>query len=85
MSPPSRGSWPPTSTGCGLRGRGGPGADRYAPPAKHPLTGRTTAEWVDRQDADDALRELGLDDAEIARLYADGAVYDERCATEADR
>lgn len=84
LSPPSRGSWPPTSTGCALRGRGVPGADRYAPPAKHPLAGRKTAEWVERQDADDALRELGFDDAELARVSADGVVYDQRCATEGD-
>lgn len=37
------------------------------------------------QHADDAPREAGLDDAEIARLYADGVGYDQRPAKEGHR
>ena len=38
-----------------------------------PPTFRSPAPWLG-QHADDALRERGLDDAEIARLCADGVV-----------
>ena len=37
------------------------------------------------QHADDALHELGLDDAAIGQLHADGVVYDQQRAKETDR
>jgi len=49
-----------------------------------PPTFRSPAPWLG-QHSDDALRELGLDDTEIARLYADGVVYNQRRAKEGDR